>query len=183
MTIQPQKINWWYESIVDWMLQNPNKTKTDAAHFFNVSKVWMYQVTNSDVFRALYEERRKVHNGLISGAVIEKTEALTEMALDHLSTRVAEHGEILSPEFLKGVAEMGLEKLGYDGKYSPKTPPPVNGGTVSVNILVADRDSLAEARQRAIDKGHEIAARPIQHLTYPTTPLKAIIDVIEKDET
>ncbi len=180
MTIPPQKVNWWYESIVDWMLMNPHKTKTDAARFFNVTPVWMYCLTNSDVFKVLYEERRKLHNGMVSSSVIEKTAALTEAALDHLTTKVVEHGAVMTPELLKDITEMGLEKLGYDGKYS--RPPPHNGQQVQVNVNIVSADDLAEARGRLIEHGRTIADSPYNKAPLePTTPLKALVEVLDKD--
>lgn len=182
MTILPQKVNWWYESIVDWMLQNPHKTKADAAQFFGVTKTWMYCLTNSDVFKALYEERRKAHNGMVSSSVIEKTAALTEMALDHLSDRVAQNGSVMSPELLKDITELGLETLGYDGKYSRPAAGPAQ--TVNVNVMVANADDLAEARQRLVERGQQIADRKLLENPAPqtpTTPLREIIKVIEGD--
>jgi hypothetical protein len=188
VTILPSKVNWWYESIVDWMLLNPHKTKKDAAAFFGVTKEWMYQLTNSDVFKTLFEERRKVHNGMVSSSVIEKTTALTEMAIDQLSERVASQGSVMTPGFLKSVTQMGLEALGYDGKGGGRPPsnPSPAGAPVQVNVITVSADALAEARERLVNRGKEIAAQPqaarVLPPAEPTTPLKAIIDIIGRED-
>lgn len=99
-----------------------------------------------------------MHNGIVSGAVIEKTEALTEMALDHLTQRVAEQGAVMSPGFLKDLTEMGLEKLGYDGKFGRGISPTQIHSQVNVNVVTAA--DLEEARRKMIDRGERLAARP-----------------------
>lgn len=193
MTVYPQKVNWWYESIVDWMLLNPDKSKADAARFFNVSSVWMYTLTQSDVFKALYEQRRAAHNGVVSASIVEKVSALADVALEHLTERVAKNGESMTPGLLKDIAEMSLEKLGYDGKYG-KSPLVASNPSVNVQVnLQANAVDLAEARQKMTQRGQEIAARPVDVLPKgsvlknpdgslrlePLTPLDAITKVIE----
>lgn len=170
----PVKVNWWYESIVDWMLMNPDKTKGDCAKFFNVSKIWMYSITHSDVFKALYEERRKKHSAMVSSTVIEKTAALTEMAVEKLAERVAETGDQMTPGFLKDVAEMGLEKLGYTGKQS--AAPVLQPAAPQVNITVVNAQALADARARMEQKGRDLARGAIP------APAGSLID-LTKDRT
>lgn len=152
MTLHPQKVNWWYESIVDWMLMNPNKTKADCAKFFNVSNQWLYVLTQSDVFKVLYEERRKKHSAMVSATVIEKTSALTEMVLDKLIERVDKAGDSMTPQFLKDVTEMGLDKLGYGGRAAPAPPQ-----QVAVQVNVVSSAELAEARARMEARGKALA--------------------------
>lgn len=157
MTIEPQKVHWWYDAVVDWMIQHPDKTKKDAAEFFNVTTVWMYTLTNSDVFRALYDARRRMHSGLVSSSVIEKTEALADMALDTFLDKFQENEKAgtLTLAFARDTVDMALTKLGYSGR-----PPnsPVNGGPV-INVNVVDRQSLAEARALMFPPSSE--ARPL----------------------
>jgi hypothetical protein len=183
VTQHPLKAHWWYESIVDWMLMNPHKTKADCAKFFNVSKQWIYVLSQSDVFKALYESRRKAHAGMVSGAVIEKTEALTEMALDHLTARVAEQGDMMTPGFLKDLTEMGLEKLGYNGKSNVVSPTQIHA-PVNVNIVTAD--ALEEARRKMIERGERLAAVPqrevVNRLSRETPDAPSVIDSFATEE-
>lgn len=165
---------------------NPHKTKGDCAKFFNVSNQWLYVLTQSDVFKVLYEERRKKHSAMVSTSVIEKTSALTEMALDKLMDRVVETGDSMTPNFLKDVAAMGLDKLGYGGKAAaPPIAPPVQ---VQVNVVSSDQ--LAEARARMINKGRELASLdpPKGSLADLTrgqssiTPLEGVILEVERND-
>ena len=161
-TVEPQKVHWWYESIVDWMLANPQKTKKECAEFFNVSNVWLYTLMQSETFKAVYAKRRAEHNGLVSSSIIEKLGALTDVAAEKLLTRVIEKGDDMTPGLLKDITEMGLEKLGYDGRYSKLAPPlPGQPANVQVNVAISTNASdLEEARSRMLARGEKLAEAP-----------------------
>src|SRR5690349_4593533 len=174
--MEPQKVHWWYESIVDWMLQNPHKTKKECADFFNVSQVWLYTLLQSETFKALYSQRRAAHNGLVSATIIEKMNALTDVAAEKLLTRVIETGDSMTPALLKDITEMGLEKLGYDGRFNKHSPNPGQPANVQVNLSIStNAQDLEEARSRMIARGEKLAeARPPAPLESPRvfTPLE-----------
>lgn len=168
MTIQPQKQNWWYDSFIDWMLKNPDKTIKQAAAEFDVTPQWLYVLKNSDVFKRALEERRAKHSDMISTSVIEKVGALADMAVDHLIDKFAEaevEGKPLPIKFVKDTAEFALEALGYTGKQAAQAAP----AQVAVQVNVVSPELLAEARARLRQvQGDEV--QPPQAAALPAVP-------------
>jgi DNA phosphorothioation-dependent restriction protein DptG len=172
MTIEPAKVNWWYESVVDWMLAHPDKTKKDCAEFFNVTPQWIYVLTQSDVFKALLAKRRESHNAMVSGTVIEKVEALAELSLDVLTEEFAKSHQsgTMTMTFARDTADMALTKMGYTGKDSgAKTAP------VQVNFFQATPQVLEEARHMMTSLGSNGAAPEIP-IMKDITPAKEDAD-------
>lgn len=126
-----------HEHIVDLMLAAPELKQGQIAKMLGVTEAWLSQVINSDAFKAYYAMRRKEHSEKVSKSVIERVEDLAHETLDVLYHRVRNEGEMLKLRDLKDTAEMTLKALGYGGKE-----------TQSVNIMMIDKESLFEARER-----------------------------------
>lgn len=158
MTTPPAKMNWWYESVSDWLIQNPEKTLKDCAATFNATPQWIYILTKATAFREYHEGRRADHNYLVSVGVIDKAEAVADMALDHLATKMAEQGELLPVKTLTEVADTMLSRMGYGGRGGPS-----NGGTtqgaISVHIDVGLLNQARAAHQSRI-AGLPMPGRP-----------------------
>lgn len=148
MTIQPAKMNWWYDSVIDWMILNPHCNLKQCARHFDVSPVWIYTLSKSDVFKAALTKRRVEHAGQISVDVIGKAGALADMAMDHLLEKFAEADEDTSKalplKFVRDTAEFALQALGYGAKHHSTAPTQ----QVSVQVNVVSPELLAEARAR-----------------------------------
>jgi len=143
MTIEPAKMNWWYESVSDWLLQNPDKTLKDAALEFKVTPSWIYVLTKSRPFIEYHEARRTQHNLLVSVGVIDKAGAIADMALDHLAQKMVDVGDTLPVKALTEVADTMLARIGYGGGSrgaSPIQAPAVNV-IVDVNLINAAREA------------------------------------------
>lgn len=168
-TIQPAKMNWWYEAIIDWMITNPDRTKEQCARELDVTPQWIYTVTNTDLFKARLEDRRAQHSALISVGLIDKTSGITEMVLDQFAEKMVQQRGELSLPFLRDTADTLLQRLGYTGK---RETPPVQAPTqtVAVQVNVLTPEALAEARHRMLtagtlrEEGPPAQARPVPTL-------------------
>lgn len=166
MTVHPQKENWWYASVVDWMLANPDKTKRDCAAAFNVTPQWIYVLSQSDVFKTLLAARRREHNQMVSGTIVEKLEGFTEMVLDTMTEKwvAADIANAITMGFAKDTLDMTLSKLGYSGKGNSPAP------QVQVNVLQATPEVLEAARQRMSTLGQSEGAPPELPMIKDITP-------------
>lgn len=181
MTAQPQKVNWWYESVVDWMIQNPDQTLIQAAKFFNCTPVWMYTLTKSDVFKELYRRRRAEHAVLVSSDVIDKAQVLADLCLDHLIDKVSKAEEDaekpLPLKFVRDTAEFALSALGYTGKQNQQPAP-----QVQVQVNVVSQELLAEARGRLRQVQAAEASPPALPMPEPDATLLELTAEPERSE-
>lgn len=143
-----KKMNWWYWAFIDWMVANPDCTMKDAALQFNVHVQTLYIIKNSDSFKRHFNQRvREVSGGVTEqvvdalGDIASKSAALAELTIDTLADRVATKGRDLQVNELTSIADLTLKKLGYGIEAQPS-------GGVTVNILSANADALARARER-----------------------------------
>ena len=161
-TNQVQKVNWWHERLADWMIANPNKNIKDAAKEFDVTVQALYLIKNSDAFAIYWSTRsgdfsEALKNRAIdhTTAVMEKTAAVTDQALDALSARLESQAEVLPIGQLIDISNMGLKALGY--KASKNAPA---GAGVVINNFAVNPEALERARSRMKQQYGTEAAEP-----------------------
>lgn len=172
MTIEPRKMTWWYESIIDWMILNPEQSLKDCAYAFEVTPTWIYTLVNSDIFKERLAERREAHSNAISLGVVEKANALADMALD---AAIEKFHEVSSDETMKlstalNTADKAFELAGLKAKNLPGNPTFVQN-----NIIATEAATLAEARERI--KARQAQAEPP---TLPEPEMKNITPELEQ---
>lgn len=147
----PRNLKEWMELLADWLLLNPGAPLKDAAKHFNVTPGYISMVKNSDVFKLYWEQRtvefRKEVNLVAVEAmsgIQQRSTTMTELALDHLISKVDTIGTIMEVEQLQSIAELGLKSLGYGANKNSAAP----GVNVTINAGVVGRDELERARQR-----------------------------------
>lgn len=146
----PAKMNWWYESVSDWLIQCPEKTLKDCAVQFNVTPQWIYTLIHSRAFKEYHDARRVQHNALVSLGIIEKVEAVADIALDHLIDKMADQGSVLPVKSLTEVADTMLSRLGYGGSRGGGPvagPTPVN---LTVNNVILTQARAAHSQRLAM---------------------------------
>ena len=138
----PRDMKWWHESVIDWMLLNPGKHIRDAAPHFNVSENYMYLLTESDMFKSRFAERRKELIGEVHRSTIERAKGLGDACIDLLSDRIAREREVIALSEVRETAELALRVAGYGvGSGRNGTQPTA----VQVNIITSE--DLARARE------------------------------------
>ena len=107
----PKKMNWWYASILNWMVANPHRRLGDCARELNVTQAWLSTIINTDMFRAALAERQKELGSAITFDLKDKIAGVAHMVLD---AQLAELEEgLLSGKELRETGTMALKALGY----------------------------------------------------------------------
>lgn len=148
LTVTPEgnnaikKLSWWHESIIDWMIMNPDETLGKCAEVFNVTQPWLSRVVNSHLFKERFRERREHHSANVSFSMIEKLESLADAGVEAMIDRVVSERDTMPINELRATSEMALAALGYVTKRAAaanQAPAP----TVQVNMV--SREALQEA--------------------------------------
>lgn len=161
---QPQKMNWWYQSIIEWMIENPDQPLKQCAADMGVTQSWLSCIIHSDAFQVAYYEARDEHFANTSHNVVSKMEGVALQAATLISERLEEEGENIPLNQLNSTAETALKALGYTS--TPK------GGNVQVNVnnelgvrVSVDQEALRVARERM----HSISSEPTPSPVVPST--------------
>lgn len=128
------------DQLINWMLVNPGKPMTDAAHQFKFSATWLRTVVSSDAFRArLAEKQAHVDAELLIPSLRDKLKATAERAIE----RLAEHVEVsANPEFILDATEMLLkQQYGVGGAVPPPPTGVINVDRATI-VLLEERDKL-----------------------------------------
>lgn len=140
-----KKFNWWYDAIIDWMLQHPEGTMNECAKAMNCSFNWLSIVRNSDMFKERFAERRSQVNEMMAAALVEKTTSVALKSLtlieDRLENQTVEKTKL--PTLIE-IADKSLARLGYG---APKGGTTVNVNTAPQVGIAASQETILEARK------------------------------------
>lgn len=140
-----RKMRWWYESLADWMLANPNHKLKDLAAAFNKRQSTISIILKTDAFRAYYEKRRAEYNATLHERIISKQHDVVEASLDAMLLAIQKKQDQVPLNLLNDIAKTGLEVMGYGAKAAPAVQVNVNNPTSIVPVPVSISD-LEEAR-------------------------------------
>lgn len=149
--IQPKKMNWWYQSIIEWMIENPDQPLRVCAQEMGVTQSWLSCIIHSDAFKLAYSQARGEHFENTSYSVISKMEGIAIQAAGLISERLELEGDDIPLGQLNSTAELALKALGFTSSHGRPSSVNVNlsnqNGTVGVSIAV-EREVLQESRAR-----------------------------------
>lgn len=153
----PRNFSWWHDQIIDWMLTHAGRPIYECADEMGRSRSWVYQVTNSDMFKARLEQRRTAHNTALSERISSKMTEVAIESLDEMKRRLADRGNTIPFEDLSKASNGLLERLGY-GTKSP-------GNAVQVNVSqygvpTAEEFRAAQDKARALERARSTEALP-----------------------
>jgi hypothetical protein len=157
-------VRWWHEAIVDDMLQYPKSLLRERAARLKYSADYLSLVMNTDMFKALYEERRAAFNARLDASIQQKAGQAANLALDLVIDSLEKRRDKIPFAELSEFTDRTLERLGYGVK---------PGTNVNVGVqLVAPpitREELAKARGdlRAVEESRE---RVIEAIPLPAKP-------------
>ena len=156
-----KKLSWWHESIIDWMLANPEQTLGACALIFNVSQAWLSRIINSALFKERLAYRREHHSEHVSYSIADKLNSLAEVGLETLTERIMMERETIPLPELRAASELALNAMGY----SPKGGPAARPGASIVQINVVNPQALNEARRawEALANVEEPSVGELQH--------------------
>lgn len=155
-----KKLSWWHESIIDWMLLNPQGRLADCAVQFDVTQAWLSIIVNSDLFRVRLAARRAEMANEVGATVIEKLSGIAGQALEGIAEKIEKEKTKLPLGELRETATMALEALGYGAKSAPHGSGASNVYNFNGPTHVS-RDVLESARQRMRLVGARTADEPL----------------------
>lgn len=144
-----KKVRPWHEELMDFMLAQPRAGLKEASDYFGVSMAWLSTVKNSDAFQVEWAKKRKEHSSAVSQTIVERVEALAEVCLETMTTRLEREGQSIGLTTLREVSETALRSLGF-GQNSRASGEKAGSGNTTImnsNVLVVDRETLARARE------------------------------------
>jgi len=142
---QIQSVKAWHEELMDFMLAQPRAGLKETSEYFGVSMSWLSVVKNSDAFKDAWEKRRENHSSAVSVSLVQRVEALAEVALETMTQKLEREGESIGLSTLREVSETALRSLGFGMRESPRAGQ--NAQTITNNnMIVVDRETLARAR-------------------------------------
>jgi hypothetical protein len=134
----------WYDGIIDDILANPGTTIKDCAARLGRHPGTISAITNSDLFKARWEQRRAQFSMALDLHLSQKLAQVAEKALEHTITALDKKQDSIPLPILKDLALGSLDRLGY-GPSRSESP------SVSVNInnaVAASPEALARAREK-----------------------------------
>jgi hypothetical protein len=149
---------WWHDSLIDWLMLNPEKRLTDAAKHFNVTNSYLSILMGSDNFKRAFAARREQFVGEVTRSTEEKLRGLADVTIDCLTERIARERDTIALVDVRETMEAALKASGYG---APKTVAP----TTQVNVIVT-AEELANAR--AILQARRREAGTVIDVTPPT---------------
>lgn len=120
---QPQKIQYWYDSIIDWMFANPGGNLKECAAALGKAPVTIQLIVRSDLFKARYSARRALFNQELDHRLVGKLAKVAELGLD-LTLEVMEKKRDSVPlPLLNEITSRAMDRLGYGPGSSGSAPP------------------------------------------------------------
>ena len=161
----PSKWNWWYDSIIDAMLANPDATLGEIAESLGVTQTWLSIVKNTDMFQEKYEHRRALMSSNIDTAIKDKVSSLALKSLDMTLQRLeGENSARIPTQTIMEIADKSLQRLGYGIQRGPSVT--INNQPTTVQVG-ASREALEAARSR-------IRSEEAQKIRHDATPAELI---------
>ena len=140
------------------MLQYPKSLLRERSARLKYSVDYLSLVMNTDMFKALYEQRRSEFNSRLSDSIQQKTGEAANKALDLVLETLDKKRDKIPFAELAEFTDRTLERLGYGIK---------PGAPVQVNVIAPTitKEQLAEARRdlRAVEDQRQkvIEAKPL----------------------
>jgi hypothetical protein len=157
-------VRWWHEWIIDDMLMYPRDTIPERARRLKYSPTYLSLCMHSDMFKALYTERRAAYSARLHEGIADKTAEAANKALDLVIESLDKKRDKIPFAELSEFTDRTLERLGYGVKQ--------NGSQVNVQVNTTPsvtKEQLADARRdlRAIEDQRE---KTIEAIPLPSEP-------------
>lgn len=143
---QINNVKAWHEELMDFMLAQPRAGLKETSEYFGVSMSWLSVVKNSDAFKDAWEKRRENHSSAVSVSLVQRVEALAEVALETMTQRLEREGESIGLSTLREVSETALKSLGFGMRDARAGGSQQAHSITNNNMIVVDRETLARAR-------------------------------------
>jgi hypothetical protein len=154
-----RKMRWWYESLADYMIANPNETQNDIAAAFGRNPATISTVINTDAFKAYFRQRRQHHAEKLDTAVRDKLFKVSSKSLDYMLEVLDKKRDTVPLETLTRISDSALKNLGYGVPSAAPVQVNVNQSPQHVHVAVSVED-LERAREAL--RRNQLAPPPIE---------------------
>lgn len=162
--LQVKKMSWWHEALVDWMLLNPDKNKKEMAEAFGKDYQTIVVITNSEVFKARFEQARAGLTSRVLATAKERLEGVANGSLGALADRIHADADKIPTKELREIADMSLRNLGYGPQGSSGGVQVFAPGSqfvqVPQEVLERSRQAMLARRAGGQDNGTLIEHKP-----------------------
>jgi hypothetical protein len=175
-------MKWWHEAIIDDMLAFPLDTLKQRAGRLKYTESYLSIITNSDMFKAFYEERRLMFNAQLDASLQHKAASAANRALDIVLETLEKKRDRIPFRELAEFTDKTLERLGYGVKPGAHVNVQVNNSP----SLQITKEQLAEARRdlRTVEDQRErvLEQRPLSAApSIPEVSLSKPLDVVVEE--
>mgnify|MGYP000917383753 CR=1 FL=1 len=154
---------WWHDSLIDWMMLNPEKRMSDAAKHFSVTETYISLLQKSDNFQRRYAERRALLTGEIQRTTLDRLKGLADASIDCLTERIATERATIAVSDVRETMTDALRALGYGQSNAARQG---NAPTQQVAVVIS-ADALASARELMERRKREVQAHDIDAPSAP----------------
>lgn len=131
-----------HKAFADYMLMNPGCTLREMGQVFNYSISWISQVTNSDMFKAYFEQRRQGIDCAIAADLPERLRAAACLATERVM-------EVLEKTNDADTIIDAFDKVLHRYGYAPNAKGVAQQAVVQQqNVFFLDKGDFAQARQQ-----------------------------------
>lgn len=138
---------WWYDSIIDWMIANPQGSLRDCAAELGRSEVYVRMIVRTDGFKAHYRARREEFNSLHDDLIASKTRQVAVQALDIILDKFDRKRDSIPLSEVREISDSALARLGYGSKGGGTTINVGEGaGQQNTQYVTVSKQGLSDAR-------------------------------------
>lgn len=135
---------WYHDSIMDWMIANPDKSLKELAQFIGKSPTTVSMIINSDMFKAAFAKRREEYRLCHDLGIIQKQTRIAHASMDAILTTLEKKRDTIPIQELREISDSALARLGYGTE--PASPVNVNVNNQATVVVPVTAQDLAEAR-------------------------------------
>jgi len=161
-------VKWWHEAIINDLIAYPLDTGKQRAARLQYNEQYLNVIINSDMFKALFAQRRAEYAARLDASLTTKTAEAAGLALDLLMVSMNERRDKIPFEKLADFADKSLSRLGYGNAKQPAVAVNVDNRTITIS-----KEELADARNTIRCLESQRATTQIEHQHSPVDVLAA----------
>lgn len=154
-----QKLSHRHQGIIVWLISNPHRKLGDCANDLGYTQAWLSRIVHSDLFQAEYQELCAKMGEVAVHSTVARLGELAHMAMDRTEDILRSPGP--APQFVLGVMNSTLDKLGYLPKSKDKIPQEHVHFHINAEDLARAREHAAQVHSRPIEINARAVAEPI----------------------
>jgi hypothetical protein len=99
-----------HESIMNWMLLNPDRPLRECADHFELTQSWLSSVIHSDLFQAALKQKQERVFLRLAESIPEKLQRAADIGIEKLTDALEKTED---PDFILDATDKLLHRMGY----------------------------------------------------------------------